>query len=150
MKKKIPDKADWEGYKGDLDVEYLHKLAFGKPIDDVQEYFEGARSIMRADELLRAPRPIFQYYIFAYAQYLMSESAAGESDSASPFLSLLEEREKRDPGSVAVIYSSLYEVVDFVASNQDYFEANIDIYGSFQGQAERIRKACYAKLGIKR
>ena len=150
MKKKIPDEAAWEGYKGDLDVEYFHKLAFGKSIDDVQESFEGARSIERADELLRAPRRIFQYYIFAYAQYLMSESAAGESDSASPFLSLLEKREKRDPGSVAVIYSSLSEVVDFVASHQDYFEANVDIYGNFQEQAERIRKACYAKLGIKR
>ena len=38
-------------------------------------------------------------------------AAKGESDSASPFLSLLEEREKRDPGSVKEIYGELSGVI---------------------------------------
>ncbi len=141
-KRKIPDKAAWDDYKNDLDVQYFHKLAFGKSIDEIQRYFGGAHSIERMDELLFSPRPVFQYYIFAFAKYVMSEAAKGDADSASPFLFLLEEREKRDPGSVKEIYGSLSEVVDFVASHQAYFDADVDIYGNFQKRAEYIRRAC--------
>ncbi len=141
---KIPDKEAWEGYQNDLDVKYFHELAFGKSIDDIQEYFGEGRSIERMEELLFSPRPVFQYYVFAFAKYVTSEAAKGDSSSASPFLSLLEEREKEDPGSVAEIYDSLSDVVDFVASHQEYFDANIDIYGNFKERAERIRRSCNA------
>jgi hypothetical protein len=142
MKRKVPDKADWDGYKEDLDVRHFHKLAFGKTIDDIQQYFGGGRAIERADELLFAPRAVFQYYVFAFVKFLMGESGEGESDAASPFLSLLEEREKKDPGSVSEIYSELSEVVDFITSHQEYFDAEVDIYGLFSERAERIRRVC--------
>ena len=144
IKRKVPDKADWAGYKEDLAVRHFHKLAFGKTIDDIQQYFYGGRAIERADELLFAPRPVFQYYVFAFVRFLMSESGEGESDAASPFLSLLLERENKDPGSASEIYFELSEAVDFVASHQDYFDADVDIYGSFDERAERIRRACSA------
>ncbi len=144
IKRKVPDKVDWTGYKEELAVRHLHKLALGKTIDDIQQYFEGARAIERADELLFAPRAVFQYYVFAFVKFLLSESGEGESDAASPFLSLLEQRENKDPESVSEIYSDLAEAVDFVASHQGYFDADVDIYGSFKERAERIRRACSA------
>jgi len=144
MNRKIPDEAAWEGYKDDLDVQYFHKLAFGKSIDDIQEYFGEGRSIERMDELLFSPRSVFQYYVFAFSKYVMSETAKGDPDTASPFLALLEEREKKDPGSVKDIYESLSEVIEFVASSQKYFDADRDIYGDFKERAERIRKVCNA------
>ena len=61
-----------------------------------------------------------------------------------PFLTLLEQREERDPGSVSAIYSELAEVVGFVETRQEYFDADVSIYGSFKKRAERIRRACGA------
>jgi hypothetical protein len=139
---KIPGPKEWEGYKDDLDVQYAYKLFFGKSIPEVMEHFTvGGRCIERADELLFMPRKAFQYYVQAFAEHLNSERAAAEADAASPFLRLLINREKRDPGSVMEIYGKLSDTIDYVASHQSYFEAPENIYGSFQELAEQIRTA---------
>lgn len=140
----IPDESAWYGYEQDLDVKYLHDCFYGKSIAEAQKYFGGGSSIERASELLFAPRPIFQFYIHAFVAFLLSPQAAGDPDSASPFLGLLESREERDPGSVHDIYPSLATCVDFVAANQLLFGADIDIYGNFQDRARSIRERCDA------
>ncbi len=120
----------------------MHGLFFGKSIDEVIHYFKGSRAIQRSDELLYAPRPVFQYYIHAFVKYLMSEQAAGEADAASPFLHLLDAREKKDPGSVSAIFESLADCVDYIAKNQLFFDADENIYGNFEEQARRISERC--------
>ena len=141
---KIPSKREWEGFEADLDVRYAHKLLFGKSVSEAIQYFGGVRSIERADELLFMPRKAFQYYIFAFAEFLKSEQAARDSDSASSFLRLLINREARDPDSVRKICAKLSPVVDFVSSHQEYFEADINIYGDFHELAARVREVCQA------
>ncbi len=145
---RIPDASDWHGYESDLDVRYLHGLFFGKSIDQVQGYFGAGRSIERMDELLFAPRIVFQYYVRAFARFLMSNAAVGDSDSASPFLSLVEEREKRDPGSVRHIIHALNEALIFLANNQNHFDAPVDIYGDFTERVRRIYAMCDAQPTI--
>lgn len=140
--REIPGRDAWSGYEDDLDVKYAHKLLFGKSTAEVQQYFGGTRSIERADELLFMPRRAFQYYVFAFAEFVVSDAAVKDSDSASPFLLLLVNREKRDPGSVSEIYLELRSVVEFVASHQDRYEADPDIYGSFPDLAELLRGLC--------
>jgi hypothetical protein len=76
---KIPGSVEWSGYKDDLDVRHAHKLFFGKPISDVQQHFGGVKSIERADELLFIPRQAFQYYVFAFADFVVSDKAIGDS-----------------------------------------------------------------------
>ena len=142
---RIPNASDWHGYESDLDVRSLHGLFFGKSIDEVQSYFGEGRSIERMDELLFAPRPVFQYYVRAFARYVLSKAAVGDSDSASPFLSLVEEREMRDPGSVRNIIHALDEALVFVAHNQAYFDAPLDIYGDFSERVQRIYAMCDAQ-----
>jgi hypothetical protein len=141
---KIPGREEWAGYKSDLDVKNAHQLFFGKSIAEVQQYFEGGQSIQRASELLFVPRPAFQYYVFALAEYLVSEKAIGDSDSASPFLRLLIAREKRDPGSVAQIYTRLAPTVEYVASHQEKYDADVGIYGDFQDHAAELKALCEA------
>jgi len=136
---KIPGKNEWEGYEEDLDVKYAHKLFFGKSVPEVIQHFTvSGRCIERADELLFMPRKAFQYYVFAFAEYLKSDESAGESDAASPFLNLLMNREEKDPGSVMEIYDGLFHVIDFVASNQERFEADPEIYGIFLKKGEAL------------
>jgi hypothetical protein len=101
LKRKIPGSIEWSGYKDDLDVRHAHKLFFGKPISEVQQYFGGTQSIERADELLFMPRQAFQYCVFAFADFVLSDKAIGDPDSASPFLRLLVNAAEPIDGSTA-------------------------------------------------
>jgi hypothetical protein len=139
VKLKIPGPIEWSGYERDLDVKYAHKLFFGKSIGEVQQYFGGTRSFERADELLFMPRQAFQYYVFAFAEFVLSDRAIGDSDSASSFLHLLMNREERDPGSVVQIFPRLLPTVEHVASKQTAFDADPAIYGSFEDLAARLK-----------
>jgi len=137
----VPGRTEWLGYEADLDSKWAHGLYFGKKTSEVLEHFEGGLGIERASELAFLPRKVFQYYVFAFVEYLRSPAAAGDSDAASPFLHLLLERERQDPGSVAEIYAELDPHVEFVAAHQEYFDADRDIYGDFTQHAAAIRKA---------
>ncbi|NRF72471.1 hypothetical protein HLB44_36530 [Aquincola sp. S2] len=142
LRRKVPDASDWAGYKDDLDVRYAHKLMFGKSVDEVQDLFGQGRSIERASELLFTPRTVFQYYVFAFAAYVLSDAAAEDSDSASPFLLLLINREKRDPGSVREIYNRMEPIVQHVASRQEFYDADPNIYGNFKDHQVELAKLC--------
>ena len=138
----VPDAQAWRGYEDDLDVRHLHRLFFGKTIHEVQQYFGEGRSIERMDELLFAPRPVFQYYVHAFAEFLRSDEAKGDPDSAGPFLTLLEAREKRDPGSVCKIYDSLKGILAFLRDRQEYFDADVSIYGNLRDRVDDIARLC--------
>ena len=139
---RIPNQNDWKGYQQDLDVKYMYHLFFGQSFTQAMAHFGDNRSIERADELLFCPRNVFQYYIFSFANFILSKEAKGDSDSASSFLTFLKIREQKDPGSVAAIYPQLKPVIDFVARNQSYFEADIDVYGNFKHTVEAIHQLC--------
>lgn len=88
------------------------------------------------------PRRAFQYYVFAFADFVLSDRASGDADSASPFLRLLVSREQRDCGSVAAIYPRLASAVEFVACHQGRYDADASIYGSFQELADQLKTLC--------
>lgn len=140
--RRVPTAEDWRGYEADLDVQYAHRLMFGKTLDEVQTCFGGMASIGRADELLHMPRRAFQFYVFAFAKFVLSEHSEGDPDSASPFLKLLVCREQRDPGSVQQIYAELAPIVATVAARQAYYWANPSIYGDFKDHEAELRRLC--------
>ena len=139
---KIPGAEDWAGYKDDLNARAAHAIWFGKSLDDMQPYFGGGQSIQRGQDLLFMPQPAFEFYILAFAQYVMSDAAIGDSDAASTFLGFLTAREKRDPGSVARIYDQLQATIEFVAESQSRFSAGHDIYGDFREKAAALAALC--------
>ena len=136
---RIPDESAWHGYQNDFDVRDLHERFFGKSHEEVQEYFGDGTSISRMDALLFAPRPVFQYYVQSFAMFVLSPAAAGDSATASAFLSLLEARQ--DAGSVKEIYPLVAKCVDFIATHQEHFDAPVHIYGSFQERCANIARA---------
>ncbi|HEY6124397.1 MAG TPA: hypothetical protein VIV63_07080, partial [Steroidobacteraceae bacterium] len=117
-----------------------HAFWFEKSLDEAQPFFDGGQSIQRAQELLHMPRPAFRFYVFAFAQFVMSEAAIGDPDAASGFLNNLIAREERDPGSVAQLFARLEPTVDFVAGSQSRFDASHDIYGDFAEKAAVLKK----------
>ena len=115
----VPTDRDWNGYEHDLDLIDFYKLVYGKKVEDVYYYFKNAAHISLADELLYSNRKVFQYYIFAFALYLM---LMGEEDieAQEGFLSLLLNREERDQGSVRQIFHNKYkfDIIDANFSRQ--------------------------------
>jgi hypothetical protein len=138
----IPGAEEWVGYKDDVTARNAHAFWFGKSLDDMQPYFGGGQAIQRGQELLYMPQPAFQFYILAFAQYVMSGPAIGDSDAASSFLGFLTAREKRDPGSVSRIYDRLQPTIEFVAESQARFSAEHDIYGDFREKAAALAALC--------
>jgi hypothetical protein len=144
---KIPGRDEWAGYESDVGGQQARSFWFGKSLDEVQGHFAGGQSIQRGDELLFMPRRAFQFYIFAFTQYVLPVGAFGDWDAASSFLNFLSAREKRDPGSVAQIYERLAPTIEFVAASQARFAARHDIYGDFPEKAEELKQLCATTLG---
>jgi hypothetical protein len=137
----IPGVEEWAGHS-DVDASNVHAFWFGKSLDEMQEFFPGRQSIQRGEELLFMPRRAFQFYIFAFAQYVMSEAAVGDAEGASSFLKTLTGRETGDPGSVAQIFEQLQTTIEFVAESQSRYGADHNLYGDFREKAAELAKLC--------
>jgi len=138
----VPGEAEWAGHEQDLDAQYAHHRYFGKTTDEVMYDFRDL-VIERASELREVPRPVFQYYVFAFVDLFASPcESAEQADCASVFLRLLCDRERIDPGSVADLYPELRDTVEHVAGNQAFYGADIDIYGDFREHAAELAALC--------
>src|SRR6266702_6883801 len=102
MKKRIPDKAAWGDLNADPEVRYAFELFGGKSIEEALPLFRDF-PIERAAELRFAPAQVFNYYIFCFANFLMSPEAEESSDAASCFLRLVRDRVESEPKEISPI-----------------------------------------------
>ncbi|HEY8973101.1 MAG TPA: hypothetical protein VIN75_02710 [Burkholderiaceae bacterium] len=138
----VPGEAEWAGHEQDLEAQYAHRLYFGKTTDEIMYDFRDL-VIERASELREVPRPVFQYYVFAFVDLFASPGESAEqADCASVFLLMLCGRERHDPGSVAEIYDDLRATVEHIANNQAFYDADVDIYGDFREHAAELAALC--------
>ncbi len=63
---------------------------------------------------------------------------AGQSDLASSFLRLLVWRRRQLPEGLETLWPDIAGVAREVAREQDYYDAPVDIYGSFQDLVDRL------------
>jgi len=143
---RIPTKQDWGNYNEDLDVRYAFKLYGGKSIEDSMEYFLNA-PIERASELRFAPFGIYQYYVNCFIKHLTSEIGAEESDMASVFLSLARDMSEKYPVEFSEFYPKIEDAINYVAENQEFYDADCDIYGSFNELKSEILNNLKANNG---
>jgi len=157
----IPSKADWKGYEKDLDLQDFYHLVFGKRVEDIYYYFKNGAYISRADELLYSNKKVFQYYIYAFAFYLILNLGKYDEEAKEVFLRLLLDREEKDKGSVCLIYFnnvqleclnennetftleiSLKKIVDKI--QKEYILENVDkeLYDEIPDLVRKINKLC--------
>ncbi|WP_339133400.1 MAG: hypothetical protein WGN25_12670 [Candidatus Electrothrix sp. GW3-4] len=133
----IPKEEDWGEWKSDLDKSSAHERFAGRKFDDfLDEYRDN--SIEMADELRFMPAVPFQYYIFSFAHYIQSDLSENDADGASCYLLLIEEKLKNEPETILSVIGELISSVRYVASNQSYYDADIDIYGDFRKKYRNI------------
>jgi hypothetical protein len=84
-----------------------------------------------------------RYYILVFKAYVLAQAGDKDnwsaSDAASSFLNLVERKLKTEIDWIAPIMTDLLPAIEFVAMNQEKYDANRDIYGDFREQLGRIK-----------
>ena len=82
----------------------------------------------------------FQYYIFGYRDFVLARDFDNyeASDAASSFLNLVISKLKEQPEFVKPILPDLMEDIEFIANNQELYEADESIYGNFKEKLQTI------------
>lgn len=135
--RRVPTREAWGDLSVDPEVKYAFKLFGTKTIDEATPLFAD-NPIERAAELRFSPAPVFNYYVFCFANFLMTPQAQGEADAASCFLRLVRDRMRSDPKGIAAIYTELEPAIDAVSARQSYYDADVNIYGSFVDLRQEI------------
>jgi len=74
----------------------------------------------------------------------MSDAARGDSDGASCFISLIDLRSEFQPDDVKPLWGEIEPVLKRLAENQEDFDADRVIYGSFRAQIHDIATRGFA------
>ncbi|MBU2714152.1 hypothetical protein, partial [Zooshikella harenae] len=138
MKHKIPDESSWGEYHTDLDVAAAHSMFAGKTNEEMQKEFK-KNIIERCSDIRWMPIVPFQYYIFGLKHYIDSGdfSDFNKPDAASCFIELVLDKLNESPEYLDSIILELMPTLKYIAENQDWFEADIDIYGDFKALLEK-------------
>ncbi len=144
MNNKIPTKDDWSDYDRelilDLDVNYARSQFFGKSNAEMLPLYKD-QVLMRAEDLHWMPKKPFQYYVFGFRDFIRTGDFGfyESADAASAFLNLILQKLKEQPDHVLPVISELIKDVEYIASNQEIYEAYEDIYGNFMDICKEIQ-----------
>ena len=136
---KVPAKKEWNIARNgvDLDINHAYRMFNGKTHQQAVEMFVQA-TMLHQEDLMWMPLACFSYYVHAYIEYLRSDAAIDDSGGASCFLSLVGFRLSELDDLDETSRNSIFATVDFIGSNQDRFDADHDIYGSFRSKADAL------------
>lgn len=135
----VPTEEEWGDYQADLDQEYAHDLFAGHTNEQMQPHFY-RNVIERASELQFMPEVPFRYYMLGFRDFVMAGKFAHleDSDAASCFLRLIEEKLENRPGHILPIMPELLPAIRHVGQNQTSFHADEKFYGKFHQKLDRI------------
>lgn len=138
----IPRECDWGDWNNDIDQQFSHAVYFGRSNEEMQSRFL-ASPVEAASELQFMPRVPFQYYMLGFRDSVVSlrHDEFVKADSGSCFLRLILHKLKHERDDIIPIMDSLVDALDFIADNQDRYDADIDIYGDFKEIRDSIKAA---------
>ncbi len=135
----IPNKHEWGTVEKDnLDAEWAYKQFAGISLIDAEKMFR-ENALYYQEDLISMPSIAFNCYAPVFAKYILSDYAESDSDGASSFLHMIIElleanRALAEPKTVKL----LMDVAKVVSNKQDYYDADIDIYGEFSELYNKI------------
>jgi hypothetical protein len=134
----IPTEAEWRSEPWDMDVSYAYKHFAGKSFEEAVDLFKD-NALTYQEDVMFMPRACFPFYVRAYVAYLHSDASKDDADGASCFFGLAEFRteEIRSDGSLV---SEIVNTLRHLATRQEWYDADVDIYGSFAERAQRTEK----------
>lgn len=133
----VPTLEDWHSEPWDLDIPYAFKHFNGKTVEEAVRLFE-ENALCHQEDLMFMPSRVFGYYLRAYLAYLLSSASASDSDGASCFIGLIEHKLQWKPADIRPLWPEIRPVLERLAAHQPFFDADPEIYGSFQQRAEAL------------
>jgi hypothetical protein len=133
-----PSAEEWGEVEWDLDLKDAFRRLAGKTEEEAVPLFGEGDPV---SELQLAPDTVFNYYIFSYVRYVLSAERAGHPDAASSFLSLVSDRASRDAVGLNAVWARLNPFLRQVAGQQEFYDADPEIYGSFLERCAQIEAA---------
>jgi len=130
----IPTEAEWRSEPWDLDIPYAYKHFFGKGLEDAFALFV-EDSLCHQEDIMFMPVACFRYYVVAYTNYLLSESSKGDSDGANCFFGIIECRKDDIRQASEFVLERIITTLRKLQDNQEWYDADEAIYGSFQDRA---------------
>jgi hypothetical protein len=139
--KSVPTENEWENYKEDLDTKYAHDLFIGKTNEQMLSEYKD-RVLARSEDIYWMPIKPFQYYIFGFRDFVIQQDfgICEGSDAASSFLNLVIYKLEKKPEFILSVLPEIMKDIDFIANNQELFDADEDIYGSFKDKLQEIKR----------
>ena len=145
----VPTEDDWGRYRSDLDQNHAHSIFAGRTNGEMQPFFR-RNPLAMTDDLRWMPDVPFRYYILGFRDFITAKEFdfLDGSDAASCFLGLVLEKIENHPRLIVPVMPELLPAVEYVARNQDLFDADESIYGNFLEKLSRIQTlyAPYASL----
>jgi len=136
---RVPAKRDWGVIDKD-DIEALGALDFflGKSEEEAWGMCD-YNALNYQEELQALPDYPFNFYAAVLAKYIISEDAVDDSDGASSFLGMVSWMFKTQ---MDLIYPEtkklLMESAKTVAKRQEFYDAEVGIYGDFNEQLKKV------------
>ena len=136
-----PMKSDWGTIdKNDLDAQSAYKHFAGISSKEAEELFK-YHALYYQEDLLSMPAIAFNYYAPVFTKYLLSNDAIGDSDGASSFMHMIIEilksfRTIATPETMEILLSTAQQV----SIKQEFYDADVDIYGKFTELQNRIEQ----------
>ena len=144
----IPNEEDWLNWPAgadrplDLDEEFARRRFAGKSFEEALELFKTTNVISCWEDVSSMPPVPFRYYMLVFKAYVLAVVETDKSsapDAARSFLDLVEQKLKTEIDWIAPIMNDLLPAIEFVAMNQEKYEADRDINGDFRDQLARIK-----------
>ena len=141
----VPTPEDWHSEAWNLDTPYAFEHFGGKTVEESVLLFE-KDALCCQEDLKFMPSRVFGYYLHAYLAYLLSAASASDSDGASCFIALIEYKLQWHPADIRPLWVEIRHVLEHLATNQQFFDANPEIYGSFPQRADPLFAAFAANV----
>lgn len=132
---RVPREPEWHSVDWNDDTASAHEHFFGKSLDEAERLFAES-SLVHQEDLMWMPFIPCCYYLQAYSRYLVSEKSQGDSDGASCYITLIAWFGDHVSHFPEALRDLTRRTLLRIASSQGFYEADVDIYGSF---AERVR-----------
>lgn len=135
----IPNKHEWGAIeKNNLDAEWAYKQFSGKSLYEAEKMFR-ENALYYQEDLISMPPIAFNFYAPVFAKYIVSDYAESDSDGASSFLELIIVLLERNRTLAKLgTMNQLMNAAKRVSQKQDYYDADIDIYGKFSDLYNKI------------
>jgi hypothetical protein len=144
----VPTELGWHIYPDDEDGLWARDELMGLDEIHASEKLISSGSSY-AEWLEFSPKQPFQFYLKVMLKYLLSDTSKNDFGVSSSLFSFLPRKIENCPECFEGIEDILSDILFEIAKKQNFYDADIDLFGDFSEHASAIRSLLKKKRGHK-